>query len=174
MGDLHGGTIDVMRWLVPAAVVLAVVMVVLVLVIVLRPVRRTAAPITTVSEEELFGADAADLEEAFAEAEAAGLDARRKLLRVRLESLRSHRVPLRRITTSPGPGVARLGFADGTGVLARTQRTGDFANVVRLQHRGGLVLTGYADHPGGVVVVLETAFGRGRCELVVVGLDQSD
>ena len=163
-----------MRWFALAAVVVAVAMVVLALVIVIRPARRTAAPVTTVTEEELFGAGAAELEAAFAAVEAEALAARRKLVRVRLESLRSHHVPLRRVTTSPGPGVARLGFADGTGVLARAQRSGDFATIVRLHHRGGLVVTGYADHPDGVVVALETSVGRGRCELVVVGLDQSD
>lgn len=163
-----------MRWFVLTSIALAVEMCVVALVIVIRPARRTSAPITTVTEEELFGSDAAELEKAFAAVEAETLASRRRLVRIRLESLRSDRVPLRRIATSPGPGVARLGFANGTVLLARASRAGDVANVIRLHHRGGLIVVGYADHDAGVVVAMEATVGRGRCELVVIGLDQAD
>lgn len=123
-------------------------------------------------DEDLFGADALDLEAAFNHVDAAGVEARRRLIAVHLDLLRSHQVPLRRIYASPGRAVARLGFADGTVLLARSSTRGDLPTVVRLQHRGGLVVSDYAEHPDGMSVQLTSS--SGACTLIAVGLDQAD
>lgn len=123
-------------------------------------------------EERLFGAEVRDLEAAFKEVHAEGSDSLRRLVAVHLDLLRSHRVPLRRISASPGRAVARLGFADGTVLLARSWARGDLPTVVRLQQRGGLVVSDYAEHPEGLAVQLTSA--GGGCTLIAVGLDQAD
>lgn len=163
-----------MRWLVLAGAVAFGVMCLVAVGILLRGRPRVKDAAMTVSEEELFGEDAADLESAFAAVEAEGVELRRRLVGQRLQQLRSHRVPLRRIAASPGPEVARLGFADGTVLLARSSAAGDLARVARLHHLGGLVIDGYADHPLGVAITFVSPARRARCRLVVLDLDQSD
>lgn len=133
---------------------------------------RQSARAALLPEERLFGADARDLQAVLSEVHAEEADSRRRLIAVHLDLLRSHRVPLRRIYAAPDPTVARLGFADGTVLLARSYARGDLPSVVRLQQRGGLVVSQYAEHPDGLTVQL-TSTGGG-CTLVAVGLDQAD
>lgn len=150
----------------------AFVVIAVVLVLVGHP--RLADSVATVSEEEVFGEDAAALEEAFAAVEAEGVERRRHLVWARVEHLRSHEVPLRRITTAPTPEVARLGFADGTGLLAKSPVVGDVATLVRLHHLGGLVIDAYADHAEGLIVEFRSPRRSKRGTLIVVALDQAD
>lgn len=133
-----------------------------------RPLARAAL----LPEESSFGADALDLEAVLREVHAEHSDSRRRLIAVHLDLLRRHRVPLRRIYASPGKAVARLGFADGTVLLARSYARGDLPTVVRLQQHGGLVVSEFADHPDGLTVKLTS--NGGGCRLVAVGLDQAD
>lgn len=140
----------------------------------LRGPSRDSGFVRTVTEEELFGADAAELEAAFLAIEAEIDEDRLWLVRTRLERLRTNQVPLRTIRASPGPAVARLGFADGTVILARSASPGDLSTVVRLHQRGGLVVVDVDELSDGVVVRLAASIGRGRCTMIAVGLDQSD
>ena len=159
-----------MHWVVIVAFVIVVVATVMVL---RAPVRRGGL-VRTVSDEELFGDDALDLEAAFLAVQADADEARLRLVRLRLEDLRARQEPLRTIRASPGPAVARLGFADGTVILARSASTGDLSAVVRLHHRGGLVVSDVDEISDGVVMRLAASPGRGRCTMIAVGLDQSD
>lgn len=140
-------------------------------VLLLRHHKRVAAT-ALLPDEDLFGADVLDLEATFNEVAAEGAQAQRRLIALHLDLLRSHRVPLRRVYASPDRAVARLGFADGTVLLARSRSPGDLPTVVRLQQRGGMVVSEYAEHPDGLVVQLTST--RGGCTLIAVGLDQAD
>ena len=46
--------------------------------------------------------------------------------------------------------------------------------MVRLHHRGGLVVSDVDEISDGVVMRLAATSGRGRCTMIAVGLDQSD
>lgn len=132
-----------------------------------RPAAQAAPP-----EDALFGADALDLDAVFSSVEAEEVESRRKLIATRLDLLRRHRVPLRRLSGAPGKAVARLGFADGTVLLARSRSPGDMATVVRLQRQGSVVVGQYAEHPDGLSLDLTSA--GGTCTVIAVGLDQAD
>ena len=163
----------VMTWVI---LLVALVGLVLVAVAAVRLSRHGVARVTSPRQvdEVLFGTDAEDLEQLFSAVDAEGVRARRTLVAARLEHLRSHRVPLRQVHASPVPTVARLGFADGSVLLARSVTSGDLVIAARLQRQGGLVIAELSDHEQGVAIVLASADGGGRCTLVVLGLDQPD
>ena len=163
-----------MEWVAAVATLGVVVLVGVIVAEVVWLVRRhgQAARASLLSVDGTFGADALDLDAVLREVHAEEADTRRRLIAVHLDLLRSHRVPLRRIYAAPGRAVARLGFADGTVLLARSYAQGDLPTVVRLQQHGGLVVSEYADHPDGLTVHMTS--NGGGCRLVAVGLDQAD
>ncbi|MDO5502052.1 MAG: hypothetical protein Q4G67_02650 [Actinomycetia bacterium] len=126
------------------------------------------------SERALFGSDIDDLAQAFEAVEAESVDTLRALVRIRLAELRRHRTPLRQIRASPGPGVGRFGFADGTVLVARTLNPLDRSRLIRLHQHGGLVVGTDEDHPDGVIIRLAHDGAGPSVALVVLGLDQCD
>lgn len=170
---LHTRDTRRMEWVAALATLGVVVLVgVVVAVMVWLLNRHGQAARAALLADGTFGADALDLDAVLREVHAEEADSRRRLIAVHLDLLRSHRVPLRRIYASPGRAVARLGFADGTVLLARSYAQGDLPTVVRLQQYGGLVVSEYADHPDGLTIHMTS--NGGACRLVAVGLDQAD
>lgn len=123
-------------------------------------------------DERLFGQDAHGLAEEFDAIAAEAGRTRGQLLGIRLAGLRTNRVPLRTIRASPAKGVARLGFADGTVILARSVRQGDLSAVAIMRQHAAVLVADFDEHPDGMTLHL-AAEGR-RCTLIAVGLDQGD
>lgn len=123
-------------------------------------------------DERLFGQDAHGLAEEFDAIAAEAGRTRGQLLGIRLAGLRTNRVPLRTIRASPAKGVARLGFADGTVILARSVRQGDLSAVAIMRQQAAVLVADFDEHPDGMTLHL-AAEGR-RCTLIAVGLDQGD
>jgi hypothetical protein len=161
-----------MEWIV-GALILA-----LVTGVIVRRLPRDAAPGIGTGKDvgidaQLFGDDSTDLIARFERVAAEAAPDRRHLITQRLSSLRSHRVPLRVIQAAPGPGVARLHFADGTVLLARSAKPGALSTLAVLRERGAVLVEQFTDHPDGVEFRLAT-HGSTRCTLIAVGLDQVD
>ena len=123
--------------------------------------------------EDLFGPDDEELRARLAAVAAEGDGARAGLLLTRLTHLRAHRVPVRTIRRSPGRGVARLGFADGTVILARSAVRGALPHVAVLAEKGGVVISEVSPHPEGFEITLAGLHGQST-RLVALGLDQGD
>lgn len=118
----------------------------------------------------------ADLQERLSAVDREGAEAVREIVERRLRVLHRRRVPLRALRAVAGMQTARLGFADGTALLATPYRPGDLLDVAA-HLRGGHVLVASwrpDDRPeaGRGRLVVELTWPGGRTELVVSGLDQ--
>lgn len=120
-----------------------------------------------------FGADSGEVADRLARIVADAGSTQRRLLSGRLTSLRSHRVPLRAIRRSPVPKVARLLFADGTVILARSLVQGEVTRLGLMREAGSVVIADFGRHPDGIEVALRGVRGD-ACRVLAVGLDQSD
>lgn len=98
-------------------------------------------------------------------------------------------VPLRSVSAGPLEGVARVRWADGTVVIARSVQPGGLVRLTRLLlQRGGGVVAVQVDpvddaaagqavdplQPAGVVVTLQPLRRGQPLRLLVLGLDQPD
>ena len=85
-------------------------------------------------------------------------------------------VPVRGVERGPLGGVARVRWADGTVLLARSSDPAALTSVMRaLVARQHVVATQVrASPPEGVVVTLAREGRRGPVEILVTGLDQPD
>lgn len=97
----------------------------------------------------------------------------RDLLETRLRGLVARRVPVRAVRRAPGSHTARICFADGTVVLARSAGTRDLVALVVGMQRGSVVLSGFAREGAGTRLDLSTQSGR-PLALMALGLDQPD
>lgn len=96
-----------------------------------------------------------------------------ELLQLRLRNLVDRQVPVRGIRPAPGSHTARVCFADGTVVLARSASHGDLVLLVRGMHLGSVRLAGFSRE--GQVTRLDLRWRTGqRVALLAVGLDQPD
>lgn len=117
-------------------------------------------------------ADEAELDAIFAEvAHDAGLPALVRLAQ-RLQRMSARSVPLRWVRPSAVAGRARLGFADGTVVVARSHGQGMFGVLARHTADGDV-------RPGKVVlrdewIELELVWPGRRMVVDVLGTDQAD
>lgn len=92
-------------------------------------------------------------------------------LRLRLQHVISRRCPVRRIAAAPIPGATRIWFADGTGILVRSQQ-GRLALLVHQAGHQPVCLRSCRWSPDGPELVFD--YRGGQFTAVVVGLDQAD
>ncbi|MEO3938440.1 hypothetical protein V3N99_17025 [Dermatophilaceae bacterium Soc4.6] len=95
------------------------------------------------------------------------------LLETRLHGLIARQVPVRAIRAAPGTRTARVCFADGTVVLARSGGGRDLAAVVVGMQSGAVVLSGFAREDSLTRLTLRSRSGR-PLALLAIGLDQPD
>lgn len=110
------------------------------------------------------------------------------LLARTMSPLVARQVPVRSVTPGPLEGVARVRWADGTVLLARSMQPGALIGLTRALLNGGRVVATQVDRVGdaagahapdtlqtpGVVVVLQRQGRRDPVRLLVLGLDQPD
>lgn len=116
--------------------------------------------------------DEAELDAIFAAVSAEETPRTMAVLAQTLQGLVARRVPLRYVRHSAQAGLARLGFADGTVVVARTEYPGSIAKLFRATEAGGVHaerLRVHADH-----VELDLVWPTGQVPIRVLGRDQAD
>lgn len=92
-------------------------------------------------------------------------------LRLRLQHVIRRRCPVRRIAAAPIPGATRICFADGTGILVRSQQ-GGLALLVHQARHQPVCLRSCRWSPDGPELVFD--YRGGQFSAVVVGFDQAD
>ncbi|MDQ2756082.1 MAG: hypothetical protein M3Y71_05895 [Actinomycetota bacterium] len=95
------------------------------------------------------------------------------LLETRLHGLIARRVPVRAVRPAPGTHTARLCFADGTVVLARSMGNRELAAVVVGMQSGSVLLSGFTRQGRETRLDLRVRSGR-PLVLLAIGLDQPD
>ena len=118
-------------------------------------------------------ADAAEIE-LLLETAREGSDLPARLYR-RLQLLVERRVPARGIEAAPVPRAARVRFADGTTVVAKTTVPGELGLLALAIRRASVTPRGcYVGADGEVRIVLAGPPNGRRVSLRVVGFDQPD
>lgn len=111
-----------------------------------------------------------------------------ELLARTLSPLVARRVPVRSVSPGPVEGVARVRWADGTILLARSLLPGSLVRISRALADGGSIVAVQVEpvpeppqergadplRPVGVVVTMQLARRRQKLSLLVLGLDQPD
>lgn len=115
----------------------------------------------------------AALDEAFDAVLAAHAHELGDLLETRLRGLVARRVPVRAVRRAPGTHTARVCFADGTVVLARSAGGRDLVALVMGMQRGSVLLAGFTREERGTRLDLRSRSGR-PLALLALGLDQPD
>lgn len=102
-----------------------------------------------------------------------GGDAWIALARARLEAVCSRRTPMRSVRPSPVAGVGRIAFADGTVVLARSDRRGQLTDLALWVAREGVVVESVRASASEVVIAVCAPRSR-PIAIAIVGVDQPD
>jgi len=95
------------------------------------------------------------------------------LLEMRLRGLIARQVPVRAIRPAPGTHTARICFADGTVVLARSGSGRELSAIVLGMQSGSVVVSGFTREDPLTRLDLRSRAGR-PLALLAIGLDQPD
>ncbi len=95
------------------------------------------------------------------------------LLEMRLRGLIARQVPVRAIRPAPGTHTARLCFADGTVVLARSGGGRELSAIVLGMQSGSVVVSGFTREDPLTRLDLRSRTGR-PLAVLAIGLDQPD
>jgi hypothetical protein len=118
--------------------------------------------------------DLADLDGAFAAAEAEEARHRDARLAVLVAPLVARSVPARVIEPAPGLHAARIRFADGTSLLVRGRTPGDVGVLARWVRERRVVPVGCSTNDGRTELAFRVGGRSSPFVLLLTGLDQPD